>query len=234
MALLEASSLVAGYDETEVLHGVSVSIESGEIVTIIGPNGSGKSTLLKTLMGLLRPKSGSVRFNGEELVGVPPEKIVRKGLCYVPQTANIFPTMTIKENLEMGGFLRRDDLETRIEEVYSLFPDLTSRRKERASRLSGGQRQMLALARALMLDPVLLLLDEPTAGLAPNMVASVLDRVTSINATGVAVLLVEQNAREALKRSARGYVLAAGQNRLDANGQDLLDNPEVTRLYLGG
>lgn len=234
MSLMQVSEVVAGYGETEILHGVSVEVEKGEIVTIIGPNGSGKSTLLKTILGLVQPKNGHVRFQGEDITCMSPESIVRKGLCYVPQSSNVFPSLTIHENLEMGAFVRTDDYQERLTEVYDLFPDLTERRRERAGRLSGGQRQMLALARALMLDPVLLLLDEPSAGLAPTMVTSVMDKIIGINGTGVAILLVEQNARQALKLSSRGYVLASGQNQLEDRGENLLENPDVARLYLGG
>ncbi|MEE8420637.1 MAG: ABC transporter ATP-binding protein [Dehalococcoidales bacterium] len=234
MSLLEARDIVAGYGETEILHGVSITVEKDQIVTIIGPNGSGKSTLLKTIFGLLRPKQGSVRFNGEDITGTPPETMVRKGLCYVPQSSNVFPSLSIHENLEMGAFVRTDDYSRRIREIYDLFPDLIKRKNDRAGTLSGGQRQMLAVARALMMDPVMLLLDEPSAGLAPNLVASVLEIILGINQAGVAILLVEQNAREALKLSSRGYILASGQNQLEDDGSKLLNNPDVARLYLGG
>ena len=234
MALLEASRIVAGYGETEILHGVSVSVDKGEIVTVIGPNGCGKSTLMKAIVGLVKVRTGSVTFRDEAISSQPPQRIVRRGLCYVPQSANVFPSLSIRENLEMGAFLRDDDYGGRIEEMFELFPDLAVRPNRKAGSLSGGQRQMLAVARALMLDPVLLLLDEPSAGLSPAMMSMVLERITEINATGVAFLLVEQNAREALRMSDRGYVLSAGENRLDDAGQALLDNPEVARLYLGG
>ena len=234
MSLLEVSNVVAGYGETEILHGVSIAIEKGQIVTIIGPNGSGKSTLLKTIFGLLQPKKGRVRFRKEDITGIAPEVVVRKGLSYVPQSSNVFPSLSINENLEMGAFVRTDDFRQRLEEVYDLFPDLAERRKDRAGTLSGGQRQMLALARALMLDPVLLLLDEPSAGLAPNLVNSVFEKILGINSAGVAILLVEQNAREALGLSSWGYVLASGQNQLEDRGENLLKNPEIAKLYLGG
>ena len=234
MSLLEVSGVVAGYGETEILHGVSIVIEKGQIVTIIGPNGSGKSTLLKTIFGLLKPKKGRVRFRKEDITGIAPEVVVRKGLSYVPQSSNVFPSLSINENLEMGAFVRTDDFRQRLEEVYDLFPDLAERRKDRAGTLSGGQRQMLALARALMLDPVLLLLDEPSAGLAPNLVNSVFEKILGINSAGVAILLVEQNAREALGLSSWGYVLASGQNQLEDRGENLLKNPEIVKLYLGG
>lgn len=234
MNLLTVSNIVAGYGETEILHRVSIAVEEGHIVTIIGPNGSGKSTLLKTIFGLIKPREGQVLFQGKTITGLAPETIVRKGLCYVPQSSNIFPSLSINENLEMGAFIRTDDFRQRLEEIYLLFPDLAGRRKDRAGTLSGGQRQMLALARALMLDPALLLLDEPSAGLAPNLVSSVFEKILGINRAGVAIILVEQNAREALRISNWGYVLASGQNRLEDYGDKLLSNPDVTRLYLGG
>ena len=234
MSLLKISNIVAGYGETEILHGVSIMIEKGHIVTIIGPNGSGKSTLLKAIFGLVKPKKGQVLFQGKDITGLAPETVVRRGLCYVPQSSNIFPSLSINENLEMGAFIRTDDFRQRLEEMYLLFPDLAGRRKDRAGTLSGGQRQMLALARALMLDPALLLLDEPSAGLAPSMVGSVFEKILGINRSGVAILLVEQNAREALKLSSWGYILASGQNQLEDRGENLLNNPDVTRLYLGG
>jgi len=234
MSLLEVSNVVAGYGETEILHGVSIAIEKGQIVTIIGPNGSGKSTLLKTIDGLVHPRNVQVRFHEEEIPVIAPEVVVRKGLSYVPQSSNVFPSLSINENLEMGAFVRTDDFRQRLEEVYDLFPDLAERRKDRAGTLSGGQRQMLALARALMLDPVLLLLDEPSAGLAPNLVNSVFEKILGINSAGVAILLVEQNAREALGLSSWGYVLASGQNQLEDRGENLLKNPEIVKLYLGG
>lgn len=240
MALLEASDVVAGYGETNILHGVSIAVDAGEIVTIIGPNGCGKSTLMKTLAGLVKVRSGSVRFRQEDISGAPPEKVVGKGLCYVPQSANIFASLTIRENLEMGAFLRKDDFRNRINDMFELFPDLARAPARRAHTLSGGQRQMLAIARALMLDPSLLLLDEPSAGLSPAMMELVFERLLlinkngGINATGVAMLLVEHNAREALGMSQRGYVLVGGENRLEDTGPELLKNPEISRLYLGG
>lgn len=232
--LLEVSDVTAGYGETEILHGVSIAVNEGDVVTIIGPNGCGKSTLLKVIVGLVRAKSGSVKFRGEEISNRPPEHLGRIGLCYVPQTSNIFPSMSIRENLEMGAFIRKDDYQPRIEEMFEMFPDLAVRPSQKAANLSGGQRQMLAIARALMLDPSLLLLDEPSAGLSPAVMGMMFERIESINRTGVSLLLVEQNAREALRMSDRGYVMVAGENRLEDSGTDLLDNPEVNRLYLGG
>ncbi len=238
--MLEALEVVAGYGETNILHGVSIKVDDGEIVTIIGPNGCGKSTLMKTLAGLVRVKSGSVSFKGEDISGSPPERVVGKGLCYVPQSANIFASLSIRENLEMGAFLRKDDYRGRISDMFELFPDLALDPGRKAQTLSGGQRQMLAIARALMLDPSLLLLDEPSAGLSPAMFGLVFERLLlinkggGINATGVAMLLVEHNAREALQMSSRGYVMVNGENRLEDTGPELLSNPEISQLYLGG
>ena len=224
---------MAGYGEVEILHGVSIKVEEGEIVTIIGPNGAGKSTLMKAIFGLIPLKSGDVYFREAKVSGAPPEKMVRLGLSYVPQSDNIFPSLTVQENLEMGGFIRRDGLRDRSHQVLELFPDLAGRRRERAGKLSGGQRQMLALARALMLDPQALLLDEPSASLSPKMVDAIFDRISLINRSGVAILMVEQNARHALQFSKRGYVLAMGINRLEGKAEELLESDEVGRLYLG-
>ena len=231
--VLEASQVVSGYGEVEILHGVSLRLERGEIVAIIGPNGAGKSTLMKAMFGLLKVKSGTVRLDGEDVTGAAPERIVRKGLCYVPQSENVFPSLSIQENLEMGAFTRTDGFRQRLDEVYELFPDLAQRPQLRAGKLSGGQRQMLALARALMLDPKVLLLDEPTASLAPKMVGDIFDKIRNINQSGVAILIVEQNAKEALSVGHRGYVLAMGHNRLEGTGQELLASEEVGKLYLG-
>ena len=234
MPLLEACGVVAGYGETEILHGVSITVNEGEVVTIIGPNGCGKSTLMKAIVGLVRVRNGSVTFRGREISSSPPETIVRTGLCYVPQTNNVFPSLSIRENLEMGAFVRRDEFRGRIDEMFEVFPDLAVQPGRKAGSLSGGQRQMLAIARALMLDPALLMLDEPSAGLSPAMMNIVFERVREINQTGVALLMVEQNARQALGMSHRGYVLVAGEKRLEDTGRDLLNNPEVASLYLGG
>ena len=234
MPLLEACGVVAGYGETEILHGVSITVDEGEVVTIIGPNGCGKSTLMKAIVGLVRVRNGRVTFRGREISSSPPETIVRTGLCYVPQTNNVFPSMSIRENLEMGAFVRRDDFRGRIDDMFQVFPDLAVQPTRKAGSLSGGQRQMLAIARALMLDPTLLMLDEPSAGLSPAMMDNVFERVQEINQTGVALLMVEQNARQALGMSRRGYVLVAGEKRLEDTGRDLLNNPEVASLYLGG
>jgi ABC-type branched-subunit amino acid transport system ATPase component len=234
VTVLEAREVVSGYGEVEILHGVSIRVEEGEVVTIIGPNGAGKSTLLKTVFGLLPCKHGGVFFDGEDVTGQSPQAMVRKGMSYVPQSDNVFPLLTVQENLEMGAFIRRDDYHSKMEEVLALFPDVMERRHTRAGKLSGGQRQMLALARALMLDPRILLLDEPSASLAPNMVELVFTKILDINRSGVSIIMVEQNARESLKLSHRGYVLAMGQNRLEGSGENLLESEEVGKTYLGG
>ncbi len=234
MTVLEAREVVSGYGEVEILHEVSIRVEEEEIVTIIGPNGAGKSTLLKTVFGLLPCKRGRVVFDGEDVTGQSPQVMVRKGMSYVPQSDNVFPTLTVQENLEMGAFIRRDNYRPKMEEVLALFPDVLERRHTRAGKLSGGQRQMLALARALMLEPRILLLDEPSASLAPNMVELVFAKILDINRSGVAIIMVEQNARESLKLSHRGYVLAMGQNRLEGSGESLLESEEVGKTYLGG
>ena len=234
MSLLSVRGVSAGYEQMEVLHDVSIEIQPGEIVTLIGPNGAGKSTLMKTVFGLLRPRRGSIRLNGDDITGLAPSLLVRRGLSYVPQVDNVFPSLTVDENLEMGAVVRTDDIRARLEEVLALFPSLRPKRRLKAGGLSGGERQMVAMCRALMLDPTLLLLDEPSAGLSPLLVDSVFEKIESINRSGVAILLVEQSAREALRRSHRGYVLAGGQVRLEGAGPALLENPEVGRLYLGG
>jgi ABC-type branched-subunit amino acid transport system ATPase component len=231
--ILAARGIVTGYGEVNILHGVSVAVYPGEMVAVIGPNGAGKSTLLKAIFGLLPVRSGQVLFKGEDVTHLSPDKLVLKGLSYVPQVDNVFPSMTILENLEMGAFVRRNGLKQRLDQVFTLFPDLAERKGEVAGRLSGGQRQMLALARALMLDPDVLLLDEPSASLSPKMVGMIFDRINLINAAGAAILLVEQNAREALSVCHRAYVLAMGENRLEGEAKGLLDNEEVGRLYLG-
>ena len=233
-ALLEVEAVTAGYDQMEILHDVSIRVGDGEVVTLIGPNGAGKSTLLKTIFGLLRPTRGSIRFHGEDIAGLPPKLLVRRGLAYVPQVDNVFPSLTLEENLQMGAVVLDGDVRPRMEEVLRLFPALSDRRRQKVGTMSGGERQMAAIGRALMLEPVFLLLDEPSAALSPIMVETVFDRIRDINGRGVTVLLVEQNAREALRLSHRGYVLAAGQQRLEGAGEALLANAEVKRLYLGG
>jgi ABC-type branched-subunit amino acid transport system ATPase component len=234
MILLKAEDITVGYTEIDILHHVTVRVRSGEIASVIGPNGAGKSTLLKTVFGILKPRNGSVTLKGEDITGLRPDRIVRKGISYVPQVENVFSSMTIQENLEMGAFIRTDDYSQRLEEVYALFPLLGERKKQKVVRLSGGQRQMVAMGRALMLDPQVLMLDEPSAGLAPVLVSGIFEKIQEINTTGVSIIIVEQNAKEALKMAHHGYVLAMGRNVLDDTGEALLANEEVGRLYLGG
>ncbi|MFQ6066534.1 MAG: ABC transporter ATP-binding protein [bacterium] len=232
--ILEAHNIKAGYGEVEILHGVSIGLDEAEIVSIIGPNGAGKSTLMKTILGILKPIHGKVTFGGHDITGLPPDKIVRQGICYVPQTDNIFPSLTVEENLEMGAFIRKDDFRERMKEVYEIFTDLREARRQRVRKLSGGQRQMVAMARALMLDPQVLLLDEPSASLSPRLVKLIFEKIVEINQSGVGILMVEQNAREALKLCHRGYVLAMGRKKFEDTGQALLNNEKVGKLYLGG
>ncbi len=233
-ALLVIEELVAGYvPEVDILDGVSLSVREGEIATVVGPNGAGKSTLIRTIFGLLTPRRGRVTLRGEDLTGLAPHSITRRGMSYVPQLDNVFPSLSVEENLEMGS-LERSRTGTRIGEMYELFPRLDERRTQAAGTMSGGERQMLAMARALMPEPHVLLLDEPSAGLAPAFVETIFENVRQINEAGVTVVMVEQNARRALAMSDRGYVLDLGRNRFQGAGRDLLDNPEVVDLYLGG
>jgi ABC-type branched-subunit amino acid transport system ATPase component len=234
VALLDVRDLNSGYGEMSILHGVSIRVEVGEAVTLIGPNGAGKSTLLKTIFGLLTPTAGRILFEDADITGMRPPLLVRRGLSYVPQVDNVFPSLTVEENLQMGAFVRHDGVAERLTEIYGLFPTLRLKRKQRVGSLSGGERQMVAMGRALMLDPRLLLLDEPSAGLAPRLVSLVFEKMTEINRTGIALLIVEQNAREALRLSDRGYLIAGGQVRLEGEGSQLLHDAEVGRLYLGG
>ncbi len=234
MIILHATDVTAGYGELDILHDVHIQVEEGQIVSVIGPNGAGKSTLLKTIFGLLKPRKGKITFQGDDITGLKPDKVAKKGISYVPQVENVFPSLTIQENFEMGAFIRNDDYTAKIAEIYELFPMLKGREKHKAGTLSGGQRQMVAMGRALMLEPKLLLLDEPSAGLAPVIVSDIFQKIIEINETGVSMIIVEQNAREALKMAHHGYVLAMGRNVLDDTGQALLENEEVGRLYLGG
>ena len=234
MIILEAENITAGYTrEVNILYDVNIRLKSGQIVSVIGPNGAGKSTLLKTIFGILKPSNGKISLKEGDITGLKPDKVAKKGISYVPQVDNVFPSLTIQENLEMGAFIRDDDYSQRLNEIYELFPILGDRRKQKAGQLSGGQRQMVAMGRALMLDPQVLLLDEPSAGLSPKLVDMIFEKITDINKTGVSMIIVEQNAREALKMADHGYVLAMGRNVLDDSGDALLDNEEVGRLYLG-
>jgi branched-chain amino acid transport system ATP-binding protein len=232
--LLYTEELVAGYvPEVDILNGVSIKVDEGEIVTVIGPNGAGKSTLIKTIFGLLEPRGGLVQFRGEDITGLRPHSITRRGLSYVPQLDNIFESLTVEENLEMGS-LDSSRSRERIEVMYELFPRLGERSGQAAGTMSGGERQMLAMARALMPEPQILLLDEPSAGLAPAFVEAIFEKIADINRHGVTLVMVEQNARRALAMSTRGYVLDVGQNRFEGRGEELLEDPRVAELYLGG
>ncbi len=234
MSLLEAQALYGGYGGVDILNGIDMRVEDGEIVVIVGPNGAGKSTAMKAIIGLVKIREGNIRFDGQEITGRRPDEVARLRVCYVPQEKNVFPTLTVHENLEMGAFLRDDDFSGQLEAVYEIFPALVEKRRQPAGSLSGGQRQMVAMGRALMLEPKLLLLDEPTAGLSPLFTDMVFDKVKEINATGVAILMVEQNAKDALALADRGYVLALGRNRHEDTGANLLANREVAEMFLGG
>ena len=234
--VLTIASLVAGYvPQLDILNGVSITVRQHEIVTVVGPNGAGKSTLLKALVGRVAPKSGTIALDDKDIAGLPPSMIVRQGLGYVPQRENVFETMPVEENLEIGLKPRRDlQLKQRLELMYELFPRLRERRRQMAGSLSGGERQMLAMARALMPEPKVLLLDEPTAGLAPRFVDVMFQQVSAINKSGVTILMVEQNATRALAMSHRGYVLDLGRNAYEGEGPALARDPKVADLYLGG
>jgi ABC-type branched-subunit amino acid transport system ATPase component len=234
-ALLSASKVVAGYfGGLPVVHGISADVAPREIVTLIGPNGAGKSTFLKAIAGLIAPESGRVSLGGRDITALPAHKTVGAGIGYVPQTANVFTTLTIHENLRVGGHTLRGELAARLERAYALFPVLAEKRKQPGRALSGGQRQMLAIARALMTEPKVVLLDEPTAGLAPQVVGEVFRQLRRLAESGVAVLMVEQNAKAALAVSDRAYVLAEGRNRIEGRASDLLRDPAVAEAFLGG
>ena len=233
-SLLETEGLVAGYvPEVDILNGVSIRVAEGEIVTVIGPNGAGKSTLIKTIFGLLHPRRGTIVFEGDDITVLKPHECTQRGLSYVPQLDNVFPSLTVEENLEMGS-LDRSRTAEQIERMYELFPRLGERRGQVVGTMSGGERQMVAMARALMPDPRVLLLDEPSAGLAPAFVEAIFQKVEDINRAGVTIVMVEQNARRALGLSNRGYVLDVGRNRFEGGGRELLEDENVAELYLGG
>jgi branched-chain amino acid transport system ATP-binding protein len=233
-AILAVENVDSGYGEVQVLDDLSLSLAADEIACLVGPNGAGKSTVLKTVFGLLEPWTGHVRFDGRDIGGMAPEDIVREGIGYVPQTENVFGTLSIEENLRMGGVARSDDLDPIIAELYDRFPILDEKRGAKARTLSGGQRQVLAFARALVMEPDVLLIDEPSAGLAPNTADEVFADVQAVNDLGTAILMVEQNAKKGLAISDRGYVLDQGTVAYADAADGLLDNPEVSRLYLGG
>lgn len=232
--ILDVREVDSGYGDVTVLDDLSMHLGEEEIVCLVGPNGAGKSTVLKTVFGLLAPWSGSVTFAGDDITGADPADLVRQGMGYVPQIENVFSTMTVEENLRMGGVSRASGLEETIERLYDRFPLLDDKREAKARTLSGGQRQVLAFARALVTEPEVLLIDEPSAGLAPNIVDDVFENVQTVNELGTAILMVEQNAHEGLAISDRGYVLDQGTVRFENDADELLDNPEVGQLYLGG
>jgi ABC-type branched-subunit amino acid transport system ATPase component len=234
--LLTVEGITAGYGRLDILHDVSMRISPGEIVSVIGPNGAGKSTAFKTIVGFLHPRSGRVLFNGESLSGLRPDLVLRRGLAYVPQGRIVFPQMTVLENLEMGAYIERDAsrITAALERVFALFPILAERRKQKAGTMSGGEQQMVAIARALMTSPRLILLDEPSLGLSPKFVTLIFDKLVEMKHAGFTLMLVEQNAARALAIADRGYVLELGRNRFEGRGRDLLEDPEVKRLYLGG
>ena len=233
MSVLKLNGPVGGYGDTQILHGVSMRVEAGEIVVIIGPNGAGKSTAMKAVFGLLNLHEGDVLLEGRTITNTPPEQVVREGVCYVPQTENIFATLSVEENLEMGAYVREDDFRPRLEEIYQMFPPLREKRKQAAGTLSGGQRQMVAMGKALMLNPKILLLDEPTAGLSPKYRGEIFAIVRTINDAGTPILMVEQNAKQALGIADRGYVLVDGKNAYEGTGAELLADKEVGQMFLG-
>ena len=235
MAYFEGENMTGGYGNgPDIINSCSVKVERGEIVSILGPNGAGKSTAMKAMLGLLNLKSGSIKIDGKDITKLSPQDRVKEGISFVPQTKNVFAGMTVEENLEMGAFLVLDDYRSIIDEIYSLFPILREKRNQLVGELSGGQRQQVALGRALMIRPSVLMLDEPTAGVSPIVMDELFDHIVKVKKTNVAILMVEQNAKQALHISDRGYVLVTGENRYSGTGQELLNNPEVRKSFLGG
>ena len=234
--LLRAEGITAGYGKIDILHDVSLHVKPGEIVSIIGPNGAGKSTAFKAIVGFITPRQGRIVFNGEEMTGLRPDLVLRRGLAYVPQGRIVFPQMTVLENLEMGAYIERDParIAASLDVVYGLFPILAERRKQKAGTMSGGEQQMVAIGRALMTSPRLILLDEPSLGLSPKFVTLIFEKLAEMKRTGYTLMLVEQNAVRALAIADRAYVLELGRNRFEGAGPALLADPEVKRLYLGG
>jgi len=230
---LEVANLTAGYGGAPIISEVEFKAKRGQMTAIVGPNGAGKSTLLKVVVGIIRPSQGKVTLHGKDVTGMPPEKLVREGISYVPQVANVFPSLTVRENMEMGGYALRSGLKDKVASLCDMFPDLKLALKRPARSLSGGQRTMLAIARALMLDPTVLILDEPTAGLAPKFVDLVWVQVNKVREMNVAVVIVEQNTRRTLTYADWAYVMVLGRNRLSGTGKELLEDPEVVDLYIG-
>ena len=231
---LIGEAMTGGYGATDILHDCTIAVEKGQIAVIVGPNGAGKSTAMKAVFGMFTLRGGSVRLNGEDITNLSPQDRVARGMAFVPQTHNIFTTMTVEENLEMGAFLRRDDIKGTLEQVYHLFPILKTKRHQPAGELSGGQRQQVAVGRALMTQPQVLMLDEPTAGVSPIVMDELFDRIIEVARSGISILMVEQNARQALNIADKGYVLVQGANRYTDTGANLLADPDVRRSFLGG
>ena len=235
MAFFEGTQMTAGYgDGPDIISSCSISANRGEIVAILGPNGAGKSTAMKAMLGLLNLKSGSVTLDGEDISKISPQDRVKQGISFVPQTRNVFAELTVRENLEIGGFLREEGLDKMIENIYNLFPILSEKKSQIVGQLSGGQRQQVALGRALMSEPSVLMLDEPTAGVSPIVMDELFEHIIKVKKTNVAIIMVEQNAKQALSISDRGYVLVTGQNKFEGSGDELLNDPEVRRSFLGG
>jgi len=233
-AFLIGENMTGGYGSVDILHGCTIAVEKGQIAVIVGPNGAGKSTAMKAVFGMLGLRGGRVLLAGEDITRLSPQDRVAKGMAFVPQTHNIFTTMTVEENLEMGAFLRRDDIKGTLEQVYHLFPILKQKRLQAAGELSGGQRQQVAVGRALMTQPKVLMLDEPTAGVSPIVMDELFDRIIEVARTGISILMVEQNARQALTIADKGYVMVQGANRFTDTGAALMADPEVRRSFLGG
>ena len=234
MTALVGTAMTGGYGGADILKDCTIAVEAGEIAVIVGPNGAGKSTAMKAMFGMLDLRAGTVLLNGDDISDLPPQQRVRRGMGFVPQTQNVFTSMTVEENLQMGGFIRGDDFSDTIEEIYRLFPVLRGKRAQPAGELSGGQRQQVAVGRALMTQPKVLMLDEPTAGVSPIVMGELFDRIIDVAQTGIAILMVEQNAKQALQIADRGYVLVQGENRYTDSGAALLANPDVRRAFLGG
>ena len=234
MISLVGKNLTAGYGGVDIIKNINLEVKQGEIVVIVGPNGAGKSTAMKALLGMLKLTDGGVSFEEEDITFMLPQDRVNLGIAFVPQTQNVFTGMSVEENLEMGGFIRSDDIRLTIEDIYNLFPILKEKRNQNAGELSGGQRQQVAFGRALMTKPKILMLDEPTAGVSPIVMDELFSRIIEVGKTGVGILMVEQNAKQALNIADRGYVLVNGMNSREGSGQDLLNNPEVRKSFLGG